>query len=188
MFSIAIFSKVEPFVLKNVYTKMIEKQGDLLTASEDYIVQQCCCTACRPHGLSDAIASAFPHGNAYALRKPVAPRRNTAREEDRPEPGTSLILGNGTSQRYIVCLFGQMAMGKPGRYEAFGTSDSAEDRELYFQQSLEHLSTQIPAKCSLAFPYKIGCGLAGGDWNKYKTMLKKWEQQNMGYTVVLYKL
>ena len=167
---------------------MLLKQGDLLEAIEDYIVQQCCCTACRPHGLSKAIADRFPHGNVYAKRKPVAPRRNTACPEDRPQPGTTLIVGNGTNERYIACLFGQMAMGLPGKYEAFGIPDKGTDREKYFSQSLEHLSKQIPASSTLAFPYKIGCGLAGGNWSNYEKILTEWEQQHIGYTIVLYKL
>lgn len=167
---------------------MIEKEGNLLTAKEDYIVQQCCCTACRPHGLSQAIATVFPHGNPYAKRRPIIPRKNTAREEDQPTPGSVEIFGNGKENRYIVCLYAQMAMGKPGKYNSFGIPDSASDRERYFEESLENLSEIIPETSSLAFPFRIGCGLAGGDWNSYKKILIDWEAKHPNYTVVLYML
>jgi hypothetical protein len=163
-------------------------EGNLLQATEDYIVQQCCCTACRPHGLSESIANEFSHGNLYSLRKPIAPRKNTARAEDRGIPGTSIILGDGKSHRFIACLLGQYAMGKPGKYDSFGIPDSKQDRERYFQESLEHLSSQIPESCSLAFPYQIGCGLAGGDWTVYKKILDTWAKKHPMYKVVLYKL
>jgi hypothetical protein len=161
--------------------------GDLLTASETYIVQQCCCTACRPHGLSKSIADTFPHGNLYSMRKPVAPRRNTARSEDRATPGTCILLGDGKEKRFIACLMAQYAMGKPGKYESFGVPDSTNDRELYFKQSLDHFASQIPDHSSIAFPYKIGCGLAGGSWVKYRNILEDWSKQHPSYRIRLYR-
>ncbi len=164
------------------------KEGDLLNATEDYIVQQCCCTACRPHGLSQSIAKQFKHGNVYALRKPIAPGKNTARPEDRPVPGTAIILGDGQTGRYIACLFAQYAMGKPGKYESFGVPDTEEDRLQYFQQALEDLSSKIPETSSLAFPCRIGCGLAGGNWARYRKILENWSQNHPNYTITLYSL
>jgi hypothetical protein len=29
---------------------------------------------------------------------------------------------------------------------------------------------------TLYFPYQIGCGLAGGDWNTYRSVLKEWSE------------
>lgn len=118
----------------------------------------------------------------------MAPRRNTARLEDRGTPGTALILGSAPTEKPIACLLGQVAMGKPGVYESFGLPDSKKDRVAYFQAALQDLATKIPASASLAFPYKIGCGLAGGDWPTYTGILESWVQQNPGFKVVLYKL
>jgi O-acetyl-ADP-ribose deacetylase (regulator of RNase III) len=165
------------------------KEGNILTATEDYIVQQTCCTACRAHGLSEAIAAQFPHGNPYKIRKPVAPRKNFACLEDRGKPGTCLILGDGTPEkRWVACLMGQVAMGKPGVYDSVGLPDSREDRERYFQAALEDLASRIPEKSSLAFPWKIGCGLAGGNWCVYQKILETWCSRNPGFRVTLYQL
>lgn len=164
------------------------KEGNILTATEDYIAQQTCCTACRAHGLSEAIATMFLHGNPYSLRKPIAPRKNTARPEDRPEAGTCLILGDGKEKRYIACLFGQYAMGKSGKYDACGIPDTQEDRLQYFELALEDFARQIPPTASVAFPYKIGCGLAGGDWKKYSSILEKWAKTHPYMKIALYKL
>lgn len=164
------------------------KSENILTATEDYIVQQCCCTACKPHGLSAALAAAFPHGNAYASRQPVKKGGNTATEDNRPKPGTIQILGNGSDQRYVACLFAQYAMGKPGIYNSFGNPDSASDRQRYFTESLEALAAAIPSHASLAFPYRIGCGLAGGNWSVYQDILKTWVTRHPGLRIVLYKI
>lgn len=173
----------------NSRANMEIREGNILTATEDYIVQQCCCTACRPHGLSAAIATMFPsHGNIYATQKPIKKGGNTAVLEDRPTAGTVQILGNGKDQRFIACLFAQYAMGKPGVYKTDDIPDGAPDRQKYFQQSLEALAAAIPADASLAFPYRIGCGLAGGTWSIYEKMLKDWVGRHPGLKVVLYKL
>jgi hypothetical protein len=131
----------------------------------------------------------FPsHGNVYGLRKPIKKGGNTARSEDRPQAGTVQILGNGKDQRYIACLFAQYAMGKPGVYATDGIPDTATDRQKYFEQSLEALAAQIPTDASLAIPYRIGCGLAGGSWPIYERMLKEWHSRHSGLKVKIYKL
>ena len=159
------------------------KEANLLTATEDYIVQQNSCVACKPQGLSYALVTAFPHANPYKDRKPIKHGGNIAIEADRAFPGTIIILGNGTNQRYVACLFAQINNGKPGE-----VLDSAGDRERYFADCLESLATQIPQSATLAFPYKIGCGLAGGKWPRYETILKNWCVSHPTLRVSLYKI
>lgn len=156
-------------------------EGDILAADEDYIVQQCCCTAVRGAGLSKAIATRFPDANPYANRRPIKKGGNTALPEDRTTPGTALILG----KRKIACLFAQYAQGKPGTNEV---PDSATDRLNYFEQALNDLISKIPESSSLAIPYKIGCGLAGGDWSAYKRVLRKMAAAHPTLTFVIYQL
>jgi O-acetyl-ADP-ribose deacetylase (regulator of RNase III) len=161
------------------------RTGDILKAREDYIVQQCCCTMCKPHGLSEAIAKAFPHGNVYASRTPLKSGGNLAREECRGKPGTSVILEGKPN---IACLFGQYAPGRPGSYPSFGVPDTAAARLSYFGSALEDLATKIPEGSSLAFPFKIGCGLAGGNWKEYEQVLDGWRARHDSLRVVLYRL
>jgi hypothetical protein len=40
---------------------------------------------------------------------------------------------------------------------------------------------------SVGFPYKIGCGLAGGDWKLYESEIKRWSIENSIH-VKVYKL
>lgn len=163
------------------------QKGDLLDAKEDYIVQQNCCIACRPHGLSQTIADRYPYANPYQLLIPMKKGGNTATEETRYIPGTCEIFGSG-EERKVACLFGQYAMGKPGKYNSFGIPDTAEDRIRYFEEALEDLVRQIPHTSSVAFPYKIGCGLAGGNWVKYSMILQKFAKKNPSMKIVVYSL
>lgn len=167
------------------------KEQNILAATEDYIVHQCCCTACKPHGLSATLATTFPHSNIYALRRPIKQGLNFARSEDQPKAGTTMIVGNGTTERYVAALFGQVAMGKPGRYNSGGLPDSSEDRQKYFKLALDDLAKQIQTtatKASLAFPYRVGCGLAGGNWEIYSAMLESYAAEHPLFKIVLYRL
>lgn len=154
--------------------------GDLLEAKEDYIVQQCCCTAVKPAGLSKAIADKFDV-NPYRGCRPMKKNGNTAVEEDRATPGTCVVLG----ERKIACLFGQYAQGKPGANEV---ADYAKDRQNYFEAALLDLIGQIPPDASLAIPYKIGCGLAGGNWTIYQKNLNKIAAAHPTLTFIIYQL
>lgn len=163
----------------------MEKQGDLLNSAEEYIVQQCCCTALKAHGLSATIAERWNSINPYIHRRRL--RYNWAKVEDRPIPGSIQVLKQ--DDRSVICLFGQYIHGKPGVYKdpaSTGIPDTYEDRFRYFQEGLEHITELRPR--SVAFPYKIGCGLAGGDWKKYKQALEDWAKRNPSIHVVVYKL
>lgn len=153
-------------------------QGDLCKAPEQYIAQQCCCTAVRPHGLSKTLALAFPGTCSYFKRKPIAPHRNLAVPEDRPTPGTIDVMGK------IIHMYGQVGMGKPEVYFNGGVPDKAIDRQLYFKQCLSKIAEMAPK--SVAMPFNIGCGLAGGDWKIYSKMLEEFAKANPGIELVLY--
>jgi hypothetical protein len=155
--------------------------GDLLEASTDYIVQQCCCTAVKAQGLSQAIATKWPEANPYKGRRRL--RYNWAVEADRAKPGTIAVYGR------VVCAFAQVCQGKPGAYkDPLGQNavDTAVDRVRYFKECLAAIQELKPQ--SVAFPYKIGCGLAGGAWTIYETVLKEWVAVNPSIHVMIYKL
>jgi O-acetyl-ADP-ribose deacetylase (regulator of RNase III) len=129
------------------------KIGDLLTTPEKYIVHQCNCVSKGAAGLAKKIFTAFPYADCYSDR-------------DTPsEMGTISICGNGLDQRFVINLFGQYS---PGLACYFG--DTSENRKEAFQKALDSIA-KIPDLESIAFPYGIGCGLAGGDWKKYEVMI-----------------
>lgn len=160
------------------------REDNLLNATEEYIIQQCCCTALRPHGLSALIAAAFPGADPYSKRRPYIRGRNWAVMEDRPEPGSYEVHGR------IICLFGQYTHGKPGAYsdptDASTPPDTADTRLDYFIGGLHAIATELKPK-SVAVPWKIGCGLAGGDWTLYRRALNEFAATT-GIIVTLYRL
>lgn len=163
--------------------------GDLTTCDADCIVQQCNCLSIIPHGLAMTIKQKLgvdPYGKRRRLSN------NCAIEEDRGEIGTTTIFRrkNG-SPRYVACLFAQFAPGKPGFFFNHITrhcKDSEENRRQWFIKCLADLSKQLqdlPDIKSIAFPYLIGCGLAGGNWEKYNEMIVKWATQNTQLRIFL---
>ena len=73
----------------------------------------------------------------------------------------------------MIVLFAQWDFGKGGgcRRTLSSYRDSPEEREQWFQQYLDELGKNKKYQ-NLAFPYKIGCGLAGGNWDHYLPMIE----------------
>ena len=167
--------------------------GDVTGATEIFIGQQCNCLTVKSHGLSDAIAKRFPYGNPYALRRKQS--NNTAIPEDRPEPGTILLLKSDQATlvpqetKVVVCLFAQWCPGKPFAWQGAyprrdnGEEDSAHARLEWFTACLKRIDESSEIDTPVALPFNIGCGLAGGNWPLY---LRALEETSTDF--VLYKL
>ena len=160
--------------------------------ADTYIVQQCCCVSTYTAGLSQAIAKKWPALNPYKSRKAI-PGTRRATLETRAEPGTAAILrfANGISAANLVCLYGQYGPGKPGVYhddEIEPYDDSAKARLGFFKWALEDMSSTIEDGSTLYFPHGIGCGLAGGDWDAYKSALVVFARTHPSYNVIVVRL
>jgi hypothetical protein len=70
-------------------------------------------------------------------------------------------------------MLGQVWPGKPKYPES--REDGTKAREEYFAKCLMEIAKLGPD--SLAFPYGIGCGAAGGIWEHYYAMLSDLEIQ-----------
>jgi len=104
-------------------------------------------------GLSALIFKKYPYGNVY-------------KNEIKRTPGTIIVRGQEGKNQLIINLFGQFTPGKPKKTG----QDSQEGRAKSFQQALNQILALKNLK-SLAFPYRIGCGLGGGIWSEYEKML-----------------
>lgn len=162
-----------------------KKKGNLLNATEKFIVQQCNCVTTTPHGLSKTIADRFPWADVYRMR-PIKSKtsKNTAHTPE--TPGTIAIF-NGPAELAVICMFAQWAPGKIGdwswRYQQTYDDNSASQREQWFIDCLKLIDDDPTINSPVACPYNIGCGLAGGNWRNYKAMLKKAKTE-----FVIYKL
>ena len=95
----------------------------------------------------------------------------------------------GSGKPLVINAFAQYEMGGPGKYKRVpfppGVTDLAPQRERWFAQCLEAIS-QLPSKPrSVAFPFLIGCGLAGGNWGRYRRMIEAWSRANPDVSVVI---
>lgn len=154
--------------------------GDLLTSKEDYIIQQCNCISVKPHGLSKYIAE--KRGcDPYSIRRCVG-NKNLAVEKDRAIPGTIYVKDS------VICLFAQYGMGQPYMYNNKNKQwrDGYQNRLQWFTEALEKIPLLEPTPKSLGVPFKIGCGLAGGNWKQYKKILEEFSDK-FGIAIKIYK-
>ena len=146
--------------------------GDLLESDCYYIVHQTNCLTVDDHGLSKTMNTKYPHGNVYAKRTRIG-KRNLATIETRSRPGHIDILEGVPN---IVCMYGQW---RPGSlyskwfkiYPEYSQPETKENRLLWFRKCLKRFGLYIlenGQKVKVGFPYRIGCGLAGGCWDDYK--------------------
>lgn len=158
---------------------MLIELGDLLESKADFIAHQCNCVTTQSKGLSSLIFEKFPYADIYSSRS-------------KPDKlGTIIVCGNSDqAQRYVINILAQYYPGKPRSYPEkqprsypkkqlrsyHGHARDSEERRLAaFQQCLDQI-TKIPdiSGKSVAFPHGIGCGLAGGNWEKYENILSDW--------------
>lgn len=139
----------------------------ILNADEQYIAHQCNCMSKTSAGLAKSLFDKFPYANVYSQR--TSPDKL----------GTIKICGDGIYKRYVINMFAQYYPGK-SKYD----NDSVKIRLKAFENCLAQISL-INDLESIAFPYNIGCGLAGGDWDAYLGLIEKFSLTN---NVYLYKV
>lgn len=149
-------------------------EGDLTNSSEQYIVHQCNCVTRGAKGLAKILFEKFPKSDCYRRRK------GRPRGAIYNKPGTVSVA----SGERVVNLFGQVG---PGRPRAGSRDDTREKRLGYFVSGLRSIF-QFSNLKSIAFPFQIGCGLAGGSWSDYLAAIEAEAARNPSVRVVIYKL
>ena len=146
--------------------------GDLLDIVDvDLICHQVNCLTVKSHGLSAQIAKQYPWANVYQSRISMN-GRNLATTNTRGTPG-KVKMFNKTNYPSVACLHAQWDYGCTNRLRKRNIppyNDTTENRESWFQQCLDELG--FLRYQTIAFPHKIGCGLAGGNWSNYLSMIK----------------
>lgn len=149
--------------------------GDIFDAKEKYLCHQCNCVTKRAAHLSKDVFEHYPWADIYTGR--INP----------DTPGTVIIRGDGKGQRYVANILGQYYPGKPKDPQS--ALDGSKVREKYFHRALVRLA-KTPLLESVAFPWKIACGAAGGNWEHYLGTLEnfaKYVEITQGTKVVIYR-
>jgi len=152
---------------------IIEVTGDLTEFSDaEYIAHQCnCVTKGLAGGLARSLFEKFPFADVYAERKEFS------------DPGTIGIFSCG--EQKIINMYAQYYPGKPINYN--NPKDGTEVRENYFKRCLGAIRLLDDIK-SIAFPRLIGCDLAGGNWERYRSFIQDLNESWLkdGYQVKIY--
>lgn len=130
-------------------------KGDIFNCTENIIVHQVNCQGVMGHGLALQVKEKYPEVfNAYFHYC------KTNKAED--ILGTSLIC-EANDGKYIANIFGQINYGE-------GLQTDYEKLENGLNEIKEFACEK---NLSIAIPYKIGCGLAHGDWNIVSKIVRK---------------
>jgi O-acetyl-ADP-ribose deacetylase (regulator of RNase III) len=139
-------------------------EGDLLDAKERYVCHQANCVTGKAAFLAAAVFARFPWADVYRDRA----ARAQAGPQGRDEPGSIIVRGNGADQRFVIAMLAQVYPGRPKFPDS--PRDGFRARQDYFMRCLERVA-EVRNLHSVAFPYGIGCGAAGGSWPTYMNML-----------------
>ena len=163
-------------ILKGV-TMLEIIQKSITEVDAKYIAHQCNCLTTKAAGVAAVIFNAFPYADVYRTRNNYDVRvslEQPSSKNKRDQPGTIEICGNGKDQRFVINMFAQVYPGSPKYTES--NLDGYDARKKYFAKCLD-LIVEIKDLESIAFPYKIGCNLAGGDWENYQKMLEEFSDK-----------
>ncbi|HEY5268430.1 MAG TPA: hypothetical protein VII94_04835 [Candidatus Saccharimonadales bacterium] len=149
--------------------------GDLLEAKEKYICHQTnCISTTKAAGIALDIFNKYPYANCYADRTETS------------KPGTLDIRGDGKDTRYIINLHGQVYPG--GIRYPLSSLDGQAARRKYFYNGLLRVA-KIEGLESIAFPWRMGAGLAGGDFEYYLGTVRNFADyvEEKGVAVKVYR-
>ncbi len=107
--------------------------------------------------------------------------------EDRAIPGTIKVYRSSHGPTF-VSMFAQWGMGRPYSYNNVDRefTDGFQERIQWFKGCLSDVADLKPV--SVAMPFQIGCGLAGGNWKVYENIISDWAEAHPSISVVLYRL
>lgn len=129
------------------------KTGDLLRATEDIIAHQVNCFGIAG-GLAGAVFDKYPAAwNDY--------HQLTKRAKPLQLIGIAQMTGQQKDGHIIANLFGQYEPGMDYRPEAL-------------ENALRHLGQYAKELGkSVALPWKLSCGICGGDWNEVQEIIER---------------
>ena len=148
--------------------------GNILEANEQYIAHQCNCSMINlmGSGLYATIANKWPEAHVYGMR------------ESPSIPGTIDLVETRDGEHVVISIYGQY---RPGTGNMTETYDSPAMRLNWFCMALRAIDAMSPPGEPIAMPYRIGCGLAGGNWPMYQDCLMRFSVQH-DRDIVLYDI
>lgn len=158
--------------------------GDLLTSNCNFICHQVNCQGKMGSGVAKQIRDRWPE--VYINYQFKCDQAWAAEREDPMSTISDFLLGdiqivqlekpNVIAGQSVINMFAQEFYGYSGaRYTSYDA----------FWNCLHLIKNKIPNKSTIAFPYNIGCGLGGANWEVIVTMI---DVVLKDYDVYIYRL
>lgn len=135
--------------------------GDILDIKEGIICQQVNCMGVMGSGLAKQIRSKHPR--VYDVYVEFIKKS----EKEINNLGETLLVEVGRGL-YVANLFSQFSYGRNGLHTNY---QKFEECLIRLKNTLDNYTKS--KDLSIYFPYKIGCGLGGGDWNIISRLIEK---------------
>jgi O-acetyl-ADP-ribose deacetylase (regulator of RNase III) len=140
--------------------------GDLLKSNADIIGHQVNCQGVMGAGLALSIRKKYP--KVFEKYKYIV---NNCKNKNKLMGRTLFLSENGKvikkeyspNTKIIANLFGQYNYGKGVQVDYEALENSLMELKKFAKEN----------NLSVGIPYKIGCGLAGGDWKRTKSIIEK---------------
>ena len=138
-------------------------KGDIFNSSADIICHQVNCQGVMGAGIAKEIRARYPKvfEDYIAYYKSCYGRAEAMLGK--------CVLTKTEGPHHIASIFGQEYYGFQGCFTVY----PAFEQGFYNLIDLIQLDPSLYKTKSIAVPYGIGCGLAGGDWNIIEKILKE---------------
>lgn len=153
---------------------LIYKNGDLLKSDCTVVMHQANCQKTMGAGIAKAISKMYP--GAYLVDK----NSNLSPEE---RFGTFTHYTSKDNGVTVVNLYGQLHFGRGGNFTNYDKLESAIDSFLSYAKDNKN---EIDLS-KVGVPYKIGSGLAGGDWKVVNNLIEKQSRKHK-VNIHIYKM
>jgi O-acetyl-ADP-ribose deacetylase (regulator of RNase III) len=162
---------------QEVHYKLIS--GDLLVFKAELIAHIADCTSYHPLGLAGQIALHLGT-NSHSNRLPDTRNPLLCRVHTQATPGTISVEWSRNAGVWVAHLYAQKDCCLPNRKE------DASMRMMWFKGCLVLLGNYVREHklASVALPFGIGCGIAGGEWTRYSSAINMWAEENADAFVV----
>lgn len=151
-------------------------KGNLLNEKCDIICHQVNCLGVMGAGIAAQIKEKWD--NVFELYHNIC---IISKNSEELLGDCQIVKVNDPNISYVANLFGQNLIGRKGTLTNYTALEEA------MRSVVEFANETYPNGCVVGFPYKIGCGIAGGDWNiVFRIIENVFENTNIIVKIVEY--
>lgn len=150
---------------------LCNEKGDLLESDCTTIMHQANCFKTMGAGIAKSIAEKYPEAYLADKSLPLSPTQRLGK----------FSYAKAKDRKTVVNLYGQHGYGQ-GIQTDYDSLESAIHQ--FFTKARKDSSVNLE---KVGVPYKIGCGLAGGDWDIVKSILNRQSELHK-VTIYIYQL